>query len=254
MIRKALMSWIVVALLVTPITTAAVDNVAGVSITGPDKVQPGQLAQFLVTGMSDEALNVAVVDWSPSENVTVIPAKTWGGQAMILFQPPATGAAVKYDLWIAWPYKQGDQICQGYLKTSVQVGDAGPPIPPKPPKPVNPYPKPDAKWLETLKPLSEAVKTSGLQFLKSKQAGEKLETVASQLTAGALTDNAQLFQAIRQAGSGSGLGKQVADALGQVMEVQNPHTEKLDAEQAAWTLRYMAWCLWENSIMEGEVK
>lgn len=226
-----------------------------VKLVVPDQVQPGQLVQIMVTGLTEDKLNSAIVDWEPQEGVIVIPAKTWGGQPMILFQPPSKNSAKSYALWIAWPYSQGDKINQGYTKVRVQVGDADPfPDPTPNPKPVNPFPKPNETWLKTLEPLSKAIKQSNLQFLKAKQAAEKLESLAAQIAADALTDSAQLFQAIAQAGQGSGLGKDVATALGKVMEVQNPHDKRIDMDQAAWTLRYMAWTLWDSSILETEIK
>ena len=226
-----------------------------VKLVVPDQVQPGQLVQIMVTGLTEDKLNSAIVDWEPQEGVIAIPAKTWGGQPMILFQPPSKNYAKSYALWIAWPYLQDDKILQGYTKVRVQVGDVAPfPDPTPNPKPVNPFPKPDETWLKMLDPLSQAVKQSNLQFLKAKPAAEKLESIAAQIAANALTDSAQLFQAIAQAGQGSGLGKEVSTALGKVMEVQNPHDQKVDMEQAAWTLRYMAWTLWDSSILETEVK
>jgi hypothetical protein len=224
-----------------------------VKLVVPDQVQPGQLVQIMVTGLTEDKLNSAIVDWEPQEGVIVIPAKTWGGQLMILFQPPSKNYAKSYALWIAWPYSQADKILQGYTKVRVQVGDVDP-FPDPNPKPVNPFPKPNETWLKTLEPLSKAVKQSNLQFLKAKPAAEKLESIAAQIAANALTDSAQLFQAIAQAGQGSGLGKEVSTALGKVMEVQNPHDQKVDMEQAEWTLRYMAWTLWDSSILETEVK
>jgi hypothetical protein len=69
-----------------------------VVIEGPtEPVDPKEYTMILVSGLSDVDLPKAKVAWSPTAGVTVMPAKTWGGQPMLFFKASTPG---KYTLSI----------------------------------------------------------------------------------------------------------------------------------------------------------
>jgi len=58
----------------------------GITLIGPDgPIDPKDYAQVQVQGLSDDALPAARVEWTPTAGVTLIPAKTWGGQPFLWF-------------------------------------------------------------------------------------------------------------------------------------------------------------------------
>jgi hypothetical protein len=57
-----------------------------VTLTAPSgPVDPKDFVQIMVSGLSDAELPAARVDWTPQDGVTLIPAKTWGGQPFLWF-------------------------------------------------------------------------------------------------------------------------------------------------------------------------
>ncbi len=58
----------------------------GITLTGPSgSVEPREYAQILVSGLSDQDLPAARVEWTPTAGTTLIPARTWGGQPFLWF-------------------------------------------------------------------------------------------------------------------------------------------------------------------------
>lgn len=61
-------------------------------LDGPDTpLQPREYSQILVTGLADADLTSAVIDWTPREGTTLIPARLWGGQPFLLFSGKHAG-------------------------------------------------------------------------------------------------------------------------------------------------------------------
>lgn len=64
----------------------------GIILVGPDTpVQPKDFVQILVSGLEDSQLPAARVEWTPTNGVTLIPARTWGGQPFLWFSSRAAG-------------------------------------------------------------------------------------------------------------------------------------------------------------------
>jgi hypothetical protein len=57
----------------------------------PAPVQPREYTMLLVHGLQDADLQKALVDWTPREGVVLLPFKTWGGQAVLLFSAAKPG-------------------------------------------------------------------------------------------------------------------------------------------------------------------
>lgn len=218
---------------------------AGQTIQGPETVKVGQAAWYWIEDLPPNA----AFAWSPSMELQAGAPHIRDGHALLAAKTPGPRMLVGQMIVVDWATRQ---ISVTPLSMMVAVeGDPVPPPPPPVPRPANPFPRPDAVWQQTLQPLQAAIETSRLPFSQARPAAETLGTIASQIAAGALTDSARLFEAIRKAGAGASLGGETAAALGAVMERQNPHEAPLDAGQAGWTLKYMAWCLWEHAIMEA---
>lgn len=214
---------------------------SGQTIDGPTSCKVGEAVWYSITSLPENA----AFSWSPQIELQAGAPHIRDGHA--LFIPTSAGQKmlVGQMIIVDWTARQFS-----VTPLSVVVTVEGEQRPDPTPRPDNPFPVPNQEWLETLAPLQAAISESQLKFLSARPAAEALGTLASQVSAGALTDNAALFEAIRRAGSSlsSRPGPAVAETLGSIMERQNPHEKPLDAEQAGWTLKYMAWALWEYSL------
>jgi hypothetical protein len=64
----------------------------GVVLVGPTApIDPKDFAQIMVSGLTDQDLPAARVEWAPAAGVTLIPAKTWGGQPFLWFSSRVPG-------------------------------------------------------------------------------------------------------------------------------------------------------------------
>lgn len=213
------------------------------TIDGPTSCKVGEAVWYSITDLPENA----AFSWSPQLELQAGAPHIRDGHALFIPRSAGQKMLVGQMIVVDWAAKQ---FSVTPLSVVVTVeGDDRPDPTPGPPRPDNPYPMPDQQWLQTLAPLKAAIEEAKLPFQQARPAAEALGTLASQISAGALTDNAALFEAIRRAGSSlsNRPGPAVAEALGSIMERQNPHDKPLDAEQAGWTLKYMAWALWEYS-------
>lgn len=78
----------------------------GITLTGPSApVDPKEYVQILVSGLSDQDLPAARVEWSPTAGTTLIPARSWGGQPFLWFAARSPG---KYTVTVT---------CNGWRKS-----------------------------------------------------------------------------------------------------------------------------------------
>lgn len=227
------------------IAMVATGLATGQTIDGPTTVKVGQAAWYSIKDLPPNA----AFSWSPQLELQAGPPHIRDGHA--LFIPTSAGQRmlVGQMVTVDWAARNFSVVPLSIVVTV--EGDSPNPPPPPGPRPANPFPAPDLKWRQSLAPLISAITDSKLPFLKAKSSAEKLGSLSSQLAAGALADSAQLFQAIGQAGKGADLGDAVAQALGAMMEKHNPHEKPLNADYAGWTLKHMAWALWEHSTLEA---
>lgn len=115
-----------------------------------EPIAAGEYVQLGVKGVAEADLPKAKLFWWPTEKVTVIAAKTWAGEPLLMFAAKAEG---RYSLWMIVPTAGGIESAQAV----VVVGGAKPPDPPVPPvdPPVPPGPTPIAAgklWLIVVLP------------------------------------------------------------------------------------------------------
>lgn len=138
------------------------------AIVGPTSpVEPGELVQLTLPGLSIDQAKKSVVSWYPRERVNTIPATTWDGTVLILFSAKVQG---KYLIGVYSPATGG-----GVEKSEIEVTVGTSVNPPQPPDPVDPpVPAVQKLWLIVVEESSKRTPAEAQTHLAlSKYAEEK---------------------------------------------------------------------------------
>jgi hypothetical protein len=217
----------------------ATQAAAEVKITGPaDPVAPGEYVQLTVSGVADAALPTGKLVLWPREKTTLLPARTWTGEAIVLFSAKSAG---KYLLALSVP-KDGKIE---YAEIVVTVGD--PPPPPPPPPDQNPW-QPAQQYQALVRPVinlrlgrADATSLAGLygSLARDVAGGPAAIETTADLRKVLVERGSKLALKGRYAGLAEAVDQVLAKTLGlDVVALNKP--------EAAALLATLAWAVWET--------
>lgn len=192
---------------------ALVTDASGqVKIVGPDKIEIGEYHRYDVVGLTEDQLSAAKLEYSPTKNVVLLPAKTWGGEPFLFFMAKSPGdytITISLNIWrqtlkrtivemqqarVAEHYildmkviedEMKDEYPSGMGTIVINVGGEEPKPPPGPkPKPEpEPKPNPDQKWSVVVfwETGANNISLEQLEIIASRKFREQFEELGHQL-------------------------------------------------------------------------